>query len=62
MENVKELFHQFIDELKNEERKKAVVVAAEKFYGEIENSSEEIRDPVDLVPVRLEKRRREIFF
>lgn len=48
MENVKELFHQFIDELKNEERKKAVVVAAEKFYGEIENSSEEIRDPVDL--------------
>ena len=48
MENVKDLFHQFVDELKNEERKKAVVVAAEKFYGEIENSSEEIRDPVDL--------------
>ncbi len=48
MENVKDLFHQFVDELKNEERKKTVVVAAEKFYSEIENSSEEIRDPVDL--------------
>ena len=48
MENVKDLFHQFVDDLKNKERKKTVVVAAEKFYGEIENSSEEIRDPVDL--------------
>lgn len=48
MENVKDLFHQFVDELKNEERKKTVIVAAEKFYSEIENSSEEIRDPVDL--------------
>ena len=48
MENVKDLFHQFVDEMKNEERKKTVVVAAEKFYSEIENSSEEIRDPVDL--------------
>lgn len=48
MKNVKDLFHQFVDELKNEERKKAVVVAAEKLYSEIENSSEEIRDQVDL--------------
>ena len=48
MENVKDLFHQFVDELKNEERKKTVIVAAEKFYSEIENSSEKIRDPVDL--------------
>ena len=48
MENVKDLFHQFVDDLKNKERKKTVVVAAEKFYSEIENSSEEIRDPVDL--------------
>ena len=48
MENVKDLFHQFVDELKNEERKKTVIVAAEKFYSEIENSSEEIRDQVDL--------------
>ena len=48
MENVKDLFHQFVEELKNEERKKSVIVAAEKFYSEIENSSEKIRDPVDL--------------
>ncbi len=48
MENVKELFHQFIDELKNDVRNKALVTAAEKFLVEIENSSKEIREPEDL--------------
>ena len=48
MENVKELFHQFIDKLKNDVRNKALVTAAEKFLVEIENSSKEIREPEDL--------------